>query len=99
MTGRYRSASNQMVSLLKEMATCYDNLPERGATVMSEREIKPDQPIVGCFMAGTPIEAPMASVQIHGDQWCVFGNRSSANLVNDASVYSKLQVFGFPLSK
>lgn len=57
-----------------------------------------DQPTVGYFVAGT-FDQPMASIEIHGDQWCVWGNDRVSDFSNDALVYSKGQVFGFPLAK
>lgn len=71
----------------------------------SEKEISmdrlisaPEQPPVGYFVAGT-FDAPMASVEIHGDKWCVLGDSGLSDLMDDSLIYSKLQVFGFPLEK
>jgi hypothetical protein len=56
------------------------------------------QPTVGYFIAGA-FDQPMSSVEIHGDDWCVLGNRGVCDLVNDPLVYGERQVFGFPLAK
>lgn len=65
---------------------------------MGKMIVGPDQPPVGYFVAGA-FDAPMASVEIHGDKWCVLGNNRFSDLMNDSLVYSKLQVFGFSLEK
>jgi len=65
---------------------------------MGKMIIGPDQPPVGYFVAGA-FSAPMASVEIHGDKWCVLGNNGFPDLMNDSLVYNKLQVFGFSLEK
>ena len=57
-----------------------------------------NQPTVGYFVAGE-FGQPMASVEIHGDKWCVLGNSRVSDLVDDTLVYSELQVFGFSLTK
>lgn len=36
-----------------------------------------------------------ASIEVHGDKWCVFGN--DLGIVDDSSVFSKRYVFGFAL--
>jgi hypothetical protein len=56
------------------------------------------QPTVGYFVAGE-FGQPMASVEIHGDKWCVLGNGRVSDVVDNTLVYSELQVFGFTLSK
>ena len=57
-------------------------------------------PTVGYFSAGEAQRGEvMALAEIHGDQWCVFGDSGLSDFVNDPLFYSKLQVFGFPLSK
>jgi hypothetical protein len=58
-----------------------------------------DQPDVGYFLAGEPSQAPMSLTEIHGDKWCVLGDRGVSDLTDDALVYSKLEVFGLPLAK
>lgn len=42
---------------------------------------------------------PMASVEIHGDKWCVLGNDRVPGFVDDSLLYSKREVFGFALVK
>jgi hypothetical protein len=56
------------------------------------------QPTVGYFIAGA-FDQPMASVEIHGDEWCVLGNTRVSDLIDNALVYGERQVFGFPLPK
>ena len=67
---------------------------------MDTIENYPEQPTVGYFFAGKPQrEEPMALAEIHGDKWCVLGNSGVSDVMDDPFVYSKLQVFGFPLEK
>jgi len=72
----------------------------RGATlgVMNMENQTASQPTVGCFIAGT-FDQPMASVEIHGDQWCVLGDNGVLDLMDNAFVYRERQVFGFSLAK
>ena len=59
-----------------------------------------ERPTVGYFFAGKPQrEEPMALAEIHGDKWCVLGDSGVPDVMDDPFVYSKLQVFGFPLEK
>ena len=62
-------------------------------------EREPTEPEVGYFFAGVQASKPMALTEIHGDKWCVLGDRRLSDLANDSFVYSKLQVFGFSLEK
>ena len=69
---------------------------------MQNSKIRPEAgvPEAGCFIAGQPeSHAPMALAEIHGDVWCVLGNRGISDFVDDSLLYSKRQVFGFPLSE
>ena len=78
---------------------CYDRNIVTEESTIPTKIMEPDQPPVGYFLAGTPGQSPMALTEIHGDKRCVFGDRRSNDFINDPLGYSKLQVFGFALSK
>jgi hypothetical protein len=40
---------------------------------------------------------PMASIEVHGDKWCAFGNDSLSAFVDNPLLYCKREVFGFAL--
>jgi len=42
---------------------------------------------------------PAASIQIYGDEWCIFGNIRLSNFMDNSLFLSERQVFGFPLVK
>lgn len=42
---------------------------------------------------------PMALVDVHGDKWCVFGDDRVPGFMDNSLLYSKREVFGFPLVK
>ncbi len=65
---------------------------------VNEKEIQ--KPLAGFFFAGVPqSNKPMALTEIHGDEWCVLGNRRVSDLVDDPLGYSKRKVFGFSLQE
>ena len=58
------------------------------------------EPMVGFFFAGVcQPDKPMALTEIHGDEWCVLGNRRFSDLLDDPLAYSKRKVFGFSLQE
>ncbi len=38
-------------------------------------------------------------IDVHGDNWCVLGNRRLRNLIYNPLLYSKRRIFGFPLDE
>jgi hypothetical protein len=67
---------------------------------MQTKKLEEGQPEVGYFLAGRPQpNKPMALTEIHGDERCVFGDGHVSDLVNDPSLYSKRQIFGFSLGE
>lgn len=65
---------------------------------MDNTGLNPEQLPAGYFVAGA-FDAPMSSVEIHGDKWCVLGNGGVLNFVDDTLLYGERKIFGFALSK
>jgi hypothetical protein len=90
--------------MLKPLLECADK-ETRAAVVLAGRENmnarqiedRKDDP----NSARTAYEEgiPSASIQIHGDEWCVFGNVRLSNFVDYSLFFRERQVFGFPLVK
>ena len=51
------------------------------------------------FKAAYEDGIPSASVEVYGDKWCVLGDSSVLNLVDDSFVFGERNIFGFPLVK
>ena len=71
-------------------ALMYDSI----MTTQSQEKIPSDSNTVRtAFEEGIP----SASIEVHGDKWCVWGNSGVGDLVDDALVFGERRVFGFAL--